>query len=87
MTLPEIGRWAACKGIDLVGTGDFTHPLWFREIGAELEEAGEGLYKLKSRKSKVKATTQNSKLNNPLLITLIHITNRDFFYLLTKWCW
>ena len=32
MVIPQISLWAAKKGIDLVGTADFTHPLWFREL-------------------------------------------------------
>lgn len=51
MVLPVVAEWAAKKGIGLVGTGDFTHPLWFREIKNNLEEAGEGVYKLKSSSS------------------------------------
>ena len=48
MTTPNIAFWAEKKGIGLVGTGDFTHPLWLRELEANLEEAGAGVYKLKS---------------------------------------
>ncbi|MBI2007458.1 MAG: DNA helicase UvrD, partial [Candidatus Blackburnbacteria bacterium] len=40
MVVSEIARWAGIKGIDLVTTGDWTHPLWFRELQASLEEAG-----------------------------------------------
>lgn len=47
MLLGEIARWARLKGIDLVGTGDFTHPLWLREITSKLEEVSEGLFRLK----------------------------------------
>jgi len=47
MVIPEIARWAAKKGIGLVGTGDWTHPLWLKELQTNLEEAGEGIYKLK----------------------------------------
>jgi uncharacterized protein (TIGR00375 family) len=54
MTIPTIAEWAKKKGIDLVGTGDFTHPLWFREIKQYLEEAGEGIYKLKGSDSKIR---------------------------------
>lgn len=50
MTLPKIGEWARVKGIDLVGTSDFTHPLWIREAKALLGEAGEGVYRLKGTK-------------------------------------
>ena len=60
MVLPEIARWAQIKGIDLLGTGDFTHPLWIRELKSQLEEAGKGIYKLKvkSEKLKVKEETK-----------------------------
>ncbi|KKQ41537.1 MAG: hypothetical protein A3H17_00680 [Candidatus Levybacteria bacterium RIFCSPLOWO2_12_FULL_37_14] len=54
MVLPEMAKWAAKKGINLLTSGDFTHPLWFRNIKAELEEAGEGVYKLKIKNEKLK---------------------------------
>lgn len=44
MVIPEIARWAKKKGIDLVGTADWTHPLWFRELQANLVEAAEGIF-------------------------------------------
>jgi uncharacterized protein (TIGR00375 family) len=47
MVLPQIWQWAKRKGIGLMATGDWTHPLWMREIKAHLEEAGNGLFKLK----------------------------------------
>jgi len=47
MTIPNIGLWSARKGVGLVATGDWTHPLWIREIQANLEETGTGLLKLK----------------------------------------
>lgn len=43
----NIALWASKKGIGLVGTGDFTHALWLAELEAGLEEAGEGVYKLR----------------------------------------
>ncbi len=36
------------KGIDLLATGDWTHPLWLREIKNYLTEAEEGVYKIKN---------------------------------------
>ncbi len=47
MDVPTIALWAQKKGIDLVGTGDFTHPMWLRELQSGLEEGGEGVYKIK----------------------------------------
>lgn len=48
MTLNGICRWAQLKGIKVIGTGDFTHPGWFKEITENLEPIGNGLYTLKS---------------------------------------
>ena len=48
MVLPQICAWTRRKGMGLVATGDWTHPLWMREIKANLEELGNGLLKLKS---------------------------------------
>jgi uncharacterized protein (TIGR00375 family) len=46
--LPEsIWRWAQQKGLTVMGTGDFTHPKWFKELGEKLEPAGNGLFSLK----------------------------------------
>lgn len=51
MVLPEIFAWTKRKGMGLVATGDWTHPLWMREIKANLEELGNGLLKLKTATS------------------------------------
>ncbi len=48
MNIEELDKWARIKGIDVLGTGDFTHPLWFRELREKLEPAEEGLYKFKN---------------------------------------
>ena len=46
MDVEHIARFAAIKGLKVVGTGDFTHPLWLRELKAELEqEDATGLYR------------------------------------------
>jgi uncharacterized protein (TIGR00375 family) len=43
----EIARFAKIKGLNLVGTGDFTHPKWLRELQEILvPEWGTGLYKV-----------------------------------------
>jgi len=47
MVLEELDRWADDKGILVMGTGDFTHPAWFKEIKEKLEPAESGLFKLK----------------------------------------
>jgi len=49
MTISNLDLWAEKKGIQVMGTGDFTHPLWLKELKAELEPAEEGLQKRKGR--------------------------------------
>lgn len=46
LTLPNIAKWCEIKGINIVGTGDFTFPRWFEEIKEQLEETGDGIFKL-----------------------------------------
>lgn len=47
MDLEHIALKAKEKGINIVATGDFTHPLWFNELKTKLEPAERGLYRLK----------------------------------------
>ncbi|OGJ16517.1 hypothetical protein A3K74_00190 [Candidatus Pacearchaeota archaeon RBG_13_33_26] len=37
-------KWAKIKGLNLLGTGDFTHPLWLKEIKEKLIDNGKGFY-------------------------------------------
>lgn len=47
MNLSEIGRYAKIKGLNLVGTGDFTHPEWLKEIRQVLTpDADSGLFRI-----------------------------------------
>ncbi len=50
LTLVNIAKTCREKGVDIIATGDFTHPIWFKAISTELIETfvGSGLYKLKS---------------------------------------
>jgi uncharacterized protein (TIGR00375 family) len=49
-TLAGLFSWARVKGIQLVGTGDFTHPGWLRLLRKELEPTEPGLFRLKREK-------------------------------------
>jgi len=46
MDLDNLDKWARIKGIKVLGTGDFTHPEWFKNIKEKLEPAEAGLFKL-----------------------------------------
>ncbi len=48
--LPGLYSWAQVKGINLVGTGDFTHPAWFSQLKEQLEPAEPGFFKLRDDK-------------------------------------
>jgi len=50
MNLQGLAEWARIKGIDVVSTGDFTHPAHFAAIEEGLEPAEEGLFVLKGGK-------------------------------------
>lgn len=54
MDLENLDKWAKIKGIKVLGTGDFTHPLWFKEIKEKLEPAESGLFKLKNSDSETR---------------------------------
>jgi len=62
MTIDTIGQWAKWKGIDVVGTGDFTHPKWFVEIKNKLTEDGSGLLSLKNSPVKFILTVEISSI-------------------------
>lgn len=49
LTLSNLGAWARAKGIDILGTSDFTHPGWLAEIEERLEPAEEGLFRLRGK--------------------------------------
>ena len=44
MDVEHMARWSHIKGISLLGTGDFTHPVWLRELRAKLQPTGRGLF-------------------------------------------
>ncbi len=44
LTVPNLAVWARRKGIDLLGTGDFTHPGWLAELERDLVEVAPGTY-------------------------------------------
>ena len=46
-TPENLDFWARKKGISLIGTGDFTHPVWREELKERLVSEGNGLYRLR----------------------------------------
>ncbi len=51
MDLENLDKWARVKGIKVLGSADFTHPEWFKNLKEKLEPAESGLFKLKKEDS------------------------------------
>ena len=78
MDVLTINKWAKIKGIQIIGTGDFTHPLWLQELKENLEPAEPGLYKIKTRKQNngldFKIGNSNT-FSEPRFILTVEISN------------
>jgi uncharacterized protein (TIGR00375 family) len=53
LDLENLAYWGKLKGLNLIGTGDFTHPLWLEELKEKLEDNGSGFFTLKSEQSNI----------------------------------
>jgi uncharacterized protein (TIGR00375 family) len=48
LDIVNLEKYAKLKGLNLLGTGDFTHPEWFKELKSKLTEDDSGILKTKS---------------------------------------
>ncbi|MFA5022636.1 MAG: endonuclease Q family protein [Patescibacteria group bacterium] len=62
LDIPHINQWAKIKGIDIVGSGDFTHPAWLKHLKENLVPALPGLFKLTSPSPLLKKDGDDSVL-------------------------
>ena len=44
MNIEELSKFGARKGLSLIGTGDFSHPLWNKELKEKLGKGSDGIY-------------------------------------------
>lgn len=51
LTIEGIARFAQIKGVDVIATGDITHPKWLEEMEEKLIDDGSGLYQLRDGSS------------------------------------
>ena len=56
MDLENLDKWAKIKGIKVLGSGDFTHPEWLKNLKTKLEPSEPGLFKLSTRPGLVDGT-------------------------------
>jgi uncharacterized protein (TIGR00375 family) len=54
MEVSCLAWWAKRKGITLLGTGDFTHPIYLASLRQQLEPAEEGLFRLREGEREVR---------------------------------
>ncbi|MBU3901477.1 hypothetical protein KKF25_02425 [Patescibacteria group bacterium] len=76
MDLENLDKWARLKGVDLLGTGDFTHPAWLKELKGKLEPCEPGLFKLRK--------VNKIKLNNGWQLPNGNGSNADLRFILTS---
>ena len=48
LTIPNLEKHGRIKGLGLMGTSDFTHPLWLKELKQHLVEDGSGILRTKT---------------------------------------
>lgn len=49
VSLESLWKWAQIKGISVIGTGDFTHPQWYKELNEKLDINNNNLLKLRDK--------------------------------------
>ncbi len=64
LRVETLEKWAAVKGINLLGTGDFTHPLWLKELKEKLKPAGSGFFQFENRNIFFSLTAEVSLIYN-----------------------
>ena len=47
LNIPSLAAWSRIKGVHVLGTGDFTHPVWLQQLKETLEPAEPGFYRLR----------------------------------------
>ncbi|MEA2036662.1 MAG: endonuclease Q family protein [Nanoarchaeota archaeon] len=91
LNIENLEKYAKIKGINLLGTGDFTHPEWIKELKSELTDDGSGILKTKQGFPFILQTevsliyTQDGKgrrVHNVVLAPSIDIVNQITEYLL-----
>lgn len=74
--VPEkLAEWAGYKGIDILGTGDFTHPLWLKELEEKLESAEAGLFRLKPQFRSAQIASAEEKFHDPRFMLTAEVSS------------
>lgn len=69
LTPESLSLWGQKKGIKVIGTGDFTHPEWVRELKEKFTESENGLFSLKPEYDKeIEGEVPSSCISKTLFI-------------------
>jgi uncharacterized protein (TIGR00375 family) len=89
--IENLEKWAKVKGIDLLGTGDFSHPEWLKELKENLQEKNGILYSksgfkfmLSGEISLVFTKGRGRRVHLVLLVPSFEIADKINSYLDTK---
>lgn len=77
MNTEDLYKWGKIKGINIIGTGDFTHPDYFAELQEKLEPAEPGLFCLKKEYAQTHDATLPESVRNNLIrfVLTVEISN------------
>ncbi len=89
ITFENLVKWAKIKGLNLLGTGDFTHPAWFEEIKKLREEKGFYYYQdfpfiISGEVSLMYTQDKGRRIHLVILVPNIKIAEKINSYLDTK---
>ena len=89
ITFENLVKWAKIKGLNLLGTGDFTHPIWFEEIKKMREKDGFYYYQdfpfiITGEISLMYTQEKGRRIHLNLLVPNIEIAEKINIYLDTK---
>ncbi len=92
LTIQNLVKWARIKGLDLLGTGDFTHPEWQKELSEQLVEDETGLPKtadgfpfmFQTEISLIYTQGKGRRIHNVVLAPDLDTVRKITSYLLTK---
>jgi uncharacterized protein (TIGR00375 family) len=76
MDVDHLDKWARIKGIKVLGTGDFTHYLWLKELKEKLEPAEQGLFRVRN-------SFQSGLGGRDNILTKFHIPKEEIRFTLT----
>jgi len=89
ITFENLAKWAKIKGLHLLGTGDFTHPIWFEELKKMREENGFYYYQdfpfiITGEISLIYTQDKGRRIHLVVLVPNIEVAEKIHAYLDTK---